>query len=274
MKLIVNGEPYIFQHNCKSNEIGLPMNLQEKKDLLVQNLLDIYAKCRMKASAYPQKKSSFFERIFGGSKIYPDIVIDDFHGSKGRKAYYYVLPKGNTLDISKIPAEIQDSWVKIIYGSVFCLDKQQPELYVKGCSYASQYISEAIFPRQNNSQCTPKATDKELAEIYTKAWSSLDISSLYSILDKDFHYDNDSVFDDMSSRDEYLDYLKGKFNALQRTKSIVKVQMGRNGETGGWATIVKQIQNDVTPIVCGFFLEFSNGLIKSISNREMDLPNF
>ena len=71
-----------------------------------------------------------------------------------------------------------------------------------------------------------------------------------------------------------LDYLKGKFNALQRTKSIVKVQMGRNGETGGWATIVKQIQNDVTPIVCGFFLECSNGLIKSISNREMDLPNF
>lgn len=274
MKLIVNGEPYIFQHSCKSNEIGLHMNLQEKKELLINNLLDIYAKCGMNAEAYSKKSSSFLERLFKSNKIYPDIVIDDFHASKGSKAYYYVLPKGETLDISKIPAEIQNSWVKIIYGSVFCLDKQQPELYIKGCSYASQYISEAIFPRQNNSQCTPKTTDRELAEIYTKAWANLDISNLHSILDKDFHYDNDSIFDDMSSRDEYLEYLRGKFNSLHKTKSIIKVQLGRNGETGGWATIVKQMQNDGTPIVCGFFLECSNGLIKSISIRQMDLPNY
>ena len=100
------------------------------------------------------------------------------------------------------------------------------------------------------------------------------MTNLYQILDKDFHYDNDSIFDDMASRDEFLDYLKGKFNTLRKTKSVIKVQLDKNGETGDWATIVKQIQNDGTPIVCGFFLKCSNGLINSISIREMDLPNF
>lgn len=273
MKLIMNGEPYIFHHNCNINEKGLQMNFEEKRELLINNLLDIYGKCGMDAQAYQNHNLSFWKKIFN-NKIYPDIVINDFHSSKGCKAYYYVLPKGSTLDINRIPTEIQGSWVKIIYGSVFCLDKQQSDLYIKGCSYASQYFSEAVFPKQNNSLCTPKSSDKELAEIYTKAWVELDITNLYQILDKNFHYDNDSIFDDMASRDEYLDYLKGKFNTLRKTKSVIKVQLGKNGETGDWATIVKQIQNDGTPIVCGFFLKCSNGLINSISIREMDLPNF
>lgn len=274
MKLISNGEPYIFQHQCSSKEKGLQMNLDEKKELLVNNLLDIYAKCGMKAQAYKHTHTSFLGKLFGSNKIYPDIIIEDFHGSKGCRGYYYVLPKGSSLDTDRIPTDIQNSWVKIIYGSVFCLEKQQADLYVKGCSYASQYISEAVFPKQTNSLCTPKSTDKELAEIYTKAWADLDVSELPPILDKDFHYDSDVVFDDMASREEYMEYLKGKFNTLRRTKSITKVQLGRNGESGDWATIIKQIQNDGSPIVCGFFIKCSHGLIKSIAVREMDLPNF
>lgn len=148
MKFIRNSEPYVFQHECSQREKGLQMNFAEKKELLVNNLLDIYGQCGTKAEIYKKPNKSFLAKIFtkGDSVVYPDIVINDYHGTKGDTAYYYVLPKGSTLDPNKMPKEIQDSWVKIIYGSVFCLEKQVPDLYVKGCSYVSQYISEAVFP--------------------------------------------------------------------------------------------------------------------------------
>lgn len=78
----------------------------------------------------------------------------------------------------------------------------------------------------------------------------------------------------MASRDEYIDYLVGKCNVLKRTQSIQRVQLGRNGATGGWAVLIKQIQNGGTPIVYGFFIESKNGRIISVEVHEMDLPNF
>ena len=116
--------------------------------------------------------------------------------------------------------------------------------------------------------------DRELAEKYAAAWQNLDADSLSDILDKDFHYVNDSIFDEMSSREEYLDYLRGKFSVLRRTQSIQRVQLGRNGESGGWAVLIKQIQNDGSPIVCGYFVNSVAGRIKSVEVHEMDLPDF
>ena len=69
MKLIMNGEPYIFHHNCNINEKGLQMNFEEKRELLINNLLDIYGKCGMDAQAYQNHNLSFWKKIFN-NKIF------------------------------------------------------------------------------------------------------------------------------------------------------------------------------------------------------------
>lgn len=279
MRLIRNGEPAVFEHFCSASEKGKIMNDLEKRDFLVEDLLNTYKLCGMKVRLCEKPRQSFFAKLFGkkSNAFFPDIEIEDFMQSKGKRAYYIVLPKGtdiSNLDVSSFPEHIRNSYVKVIFGSVFCLEEQKPELYKKGSHFVAQYISKAITPIQKNEPLPKIFTDKELAEIFADAWQNLDTSQLKQVLDKDFHYSNDSVFDDMASREEYLDYLNGKFKTLRRTLSIKRVQLGRNGENGDWATIVKQIQTDGTPIVCGFFIKSSNGRIKSVEIREMDLPNF
>lgn len=278
MKLIINSEPYVFEHKCSNSERTKLMTFQEKKQLLIDNLLDVYSKCGTEAYAYPKPKVSVWSRFAGitNNTQYPDIVINNYHGLKGVTAYYYVFPKGEEeqIDLERIPEEIKSSWVKIISGSVFCLESQRPDYYIKGYHYVAQYESKAILPAQENLPLSQILTDKELAIVYTEAWKKLDTSRLVELLDKDFHYQSDVVFDDMSSREEYLDYLNGKFRTLRRTLSIQRVELGRNGENGEWTTLVKQIQSDGTPIVCGFFIKSDNGRIKSVHVHEMDLPEF
>ncbi|MCQ2145916.1 MAG: hypothetical protein MJZ16_00190 [Bacteroidales bacterium] len=255
------------------------MTEQEKREFLVQNLLDIYRRCNMSASRCEKPSLSFFDKLKGKTipSYYPDIVINNYHGTKGLTAYYIVLPKGTSvgnIDMKQLPDYMRSSYVKIIYGSVFCLEEQEPERYKKGCHFAAQYKSQAVNPIQVNNPLPRVCNDQELASLYAQAWQNLDARLLKDYLDKDFHYSNDSVFDDMASRDEYLDYLVEKFNVLRRTQSIKRVQLGRNGATGGWAVLIKQIQNDGMPIVCGFFIESKNGRILSVEVHEMDLPNF
>lgn len=277
MKFIRNGEPYIFTHKCKANEVGTQMNINEQKQMLVDNLLDIYGQCGTKAKRFQSPKKSFWNRLFGNNNIiYPDICIEDFHQGKGEKAYYYILPQNSNIIINKenVPCELKDSWIKVIYGSVFCMETHTPDVYIKGGSYASMYTSKALYPEQNNDNCTPIHSDQKLAKIFADAWVKLDIEPLYNIMDKDLHYDNDSVFDDMSSRAEYLTYLKSKFDIIRKLNSIKRVQLGRMGQDGDWMVVVKQILTNGEPIVCGLFIKTSKGLIKSISIREMDLPNF
>lgn len=279
MKFIQNGEPYVFEHKCSKTEKGQIMSDPEKREFLVNNLLDIYGRCNMAASRCLKPTLSFFDKIRGKKipSIYPDIVIDNYHGTKGAKAYYIVLPKGTSLNgfnIEDIPQHMRGSYIKVIYGSVFCLEDQTPEIYKKGCHFAAQYLSQAINPPQVNGPLPNQYNDKELAELYAESWLKLDSSLLSDYLDKDFHYMNDSIFDDMSSRQEYLDYLEGKFKTLRRTQSIKKVQLGRNGESGSWIVLIKQIQDDGSSIVCGFFISSRYGRIVSIEVHEMDLPDF
>ncbi len=278
MRLMINSEPYVFKHKCSNTERFEEMTRQEKKQFLIDNLLDIYKKCRMDAQAYPKPTVSFLSKLAGitNNIQYPDIVINNYHTNKGETAYYYVFPRGEeeSIDIERVPEEMKSSWVKVISGSVFCLEQQRPDYYIKGYHYVAQYESTAILPSQENLPLTKSYSDKELAIIYTEAWKQLDTSRLIEILDKDFHYQSDIVFDDMSSRDEYLDYLNAKFRNIKKTPSIKRVELVRNGESGEWTTLVKQIQSDGTPIVCGFFIKSEDSRIKSIGVHEMNLPDF
>ena len=278
MKFIQNSEPVVFMHHCDLTEKGQKMTEQEQRNLLVNNLMDIYARCAMKASLCQKPKLSFIDKLTGRKNLdfYPDIQIRDFHGGS-ESAYYIILPKGtpiDTIDTTQLPKQMQDAYIKVIFGSVFCLDTQTPDQYIKGAHYVAQYESKAILPKQENQPLEQILSDKELAEVYVNAWETFDTSKLEKILDKDFHYLSDFVFDDMASRDEYLTYLKEKFATMKRVNNVLKVQLGRNGENGEWMALVKTMLNNGKTSVAGFFIKSQAGRIKSINLYELDLPNF
>lgn len=253
------------------------MNEHESRQLLIDNLLDIYRKCGMDAIQY-KRNVSFFQKIFGSkdSTDYPDICIRNFRGDKGKCAYYYVRKKGDApnININSLPAEIKSSWVKIIFGSVFCLEEQTPDIYMKGKNYAAQYKSQAVLPLQNNIALPRMLSDKELAQILASSYQNLDNSIVAPYLDKDMHYDNDSIFDDMASREEYIYYIDCKFKMWKENHSIKKVQLGRMGENGKWSVLIKQVDKYGIPTVVALITDSAYGRITNISIRLMDLPDF
>lgn len=274
MTFMQNEEPFVFGHECPPKQKGQMMTESEKREFLVRNLLDIYGRCGMSAHRCSKPPLSLFDRLKGKAvpAFYPDIAIDHFHGEHGQTAYYIVLPEGTDIDIDteQLPEHIKNSYLKIIYGYVFCLDEQKPGLYKKGCSFVAQYKSKAVLPFQTNNPLSETLDAKELASLYANAWKRFDASILKDWLDKDFHYSSDCVFDDMASRDEYLDYLTGKFNTIRAAKSIKSVRVGRKGEPGLWPVIITQILDNGELESSCFLVRSRDGRIMSVSVHQME----
>ena len=64
-------------------------------------------------------------------------------------------------------------------------------------------------------------TQKELAEVVAKAWNTLDVKHIEPYLSDDYIYDSFWVLETMKGKENYIDYLKGKFDAIKKTGSKV-----------------------------------------------------
>ena len=71
-------------------------------------------------------------------------------------------------------------------------------------------------------------TNLELVEIYAEAWRKLDVTILEPYLADDFKYSSFYVFDTLG-KEEYLDYLKGKFTAIKASGTEPIVSLGKEG---------------------------------------------
>lgn len=61
-------------------------------------------------------------------------------------------------------------------------------------------------------------------QAFASAWNSLDISPIEHLLDDNFHYSSFWVIEEMTSAEQYLNYLKGKFATIRRTGSEIKAE--------------------------------------------------
>lgn len=65
---------------------------------------------------------------------------------------------------------------------------------------------------------------KELVAIVAKAWASLDAKIIAPFLSKDFEYESFWVFETMKGKNNYTDYLTGKFQAIEKPGNVVAVK--------------------------------------------------
>lgn len=81
-------------------------------------------------------------------------------------------------------------------------------------------------------------TKLQLVEIYATSWQKRDVSILAPYLDDTFSYTSVWVLANLD-REHYLEYLKGKFEAIAESESMVSVSIGSN-TIGMPAVVLKQ----------------------------------
>lgn len=277
MRFFQNGEPFVYRHHCPDNEKGKMMNLDEKREFLVQNLLEIFKQSNIHTiERYPHPTTPLPVEYGGRDwSLIPDIVRTNFGGTN-KKAYYYVVPLGTSLDIDikSLPQEIQDSYVIILYGSVFCLTNDAADFYEKGADYISSFIPSTILPLQENLPIVSGLTDQDLAEIVTRSWQKLDVPGLRAYLDKDFHLYNEYVFDEISSRDEYMMVLERLFHRYRRDNAIEGVKLIFDTNVNEWAVLFKE-RSFLGAIRCGaLYIQSRKGRIVSMRIKKIEQSEF
>ena len=93
-----------------------------------------------------------------------------------------------------------------------------------------------------------------ILQAYAEAFEKTDASIVEPFLKEDFHYSSFNVLEEIDSKQEYLDYLSGKFKAIRRTRAFVTVYVVHDKPN---LLLLMQDGND--PAVLNVVIE--NGLI-------------
>ena len=174
------------------------------------------------------------------------------------------------IDISFINEKIKHDQLRLhdiipvlVIGSLWCFDTDGTQ-NICGGSYAAKYDTISLLP-QKNSPLLVHLNQKQLVEKVALCWQNLDVNILEPFLDKDFHYTSDAVFYEMSSRREYVDYLRCKFETLKCGSNPIHVQMGRMENSDNFALLLHQGANNQLLLLT---VEAMNGRIKSMRMSE------
>ena len=83
-------------------------------------------------------------------------------------------------------------------------------------------------------------TDIELANIVCQAWNELNAELLEAYISEDFAYESVWVLETMYGKERYLDYLRGKFNAIRSSRSVVKAKVYYQEAIGKHVVVLNQ----------------------------------
>ena len=107
---------------------------------------------------------------------------------------------------------------------------------------------------------------KRITETVCQAWNKLDASLFESILSVNFEYISVWVFETMKGRDRYMDYIKGKFEAIRNGDNPVSAEVIYQEAINKYVVVLNQ---------CGnlFALEptIQNNLLISLWMRPVDM---
>ncbi len=85
-----------------------------------------------------------------------------------------------------------------------------------------------------------KELNKRITETVCQAWIKLDASLYESILSENFEYISVWVFETVKGRDSYLDYIKGKFEAIKNGDNPVSAEVVYQEAIGKYVVVLNQ----------------------------------
>ena len=251
MRLIVNGEPYVYTHKCAGDERkGAPMTPDSVRRFLITALYESFCQCGSNVKIINDnqwkyrkgEKVSFFHGLFSSSlKQQPDLVYrmdGDTHDT-----WFYVMPSKqdiSLIDMKYIAKSVDGMGILpvLVVGDLWCFDTNG-QRNICGASYAAKFETISLLG-DKNAPLPEVLTQKQLVERTALCWKNLDVSIIEPYLDKDFHYTSDAVFYEMSSRHEYIGYLRAKFNTLKDGSNPIGIRIGRMDGSDEFALLLHQ----------------------------------
>lgn len=79
---------------------------------------------------------------------------------------------------------------------------------------------------------TIKTENLSVIKAFEKAWQTLDASIVEPYLVSDFHYESQWVFSAIESKEEYMNYLTGKYNVIRKGNALVEAKIVKEGHNG------------------------------------------
>ena len=269
MRLIKDGEPYIYSHKCTNGEkVGDPLTGERLRQFLIETLYESFRQCN---SNITKINDSWSIDDADSLKQKPDLIYRMSGASSD--TWLYVMPNcddKNLIDLSFINEKINHEKLRLhdiipvlVIGSLWCFETDGTH-YICGGSYAAKYDTISLLPHEDLS-LPVHLSQRQLVEKVALSWQNLDVNFLEPFLDNDFHYTSDAVFYEISSRREYVDYLRGKFETLKRGSNPIHVQMGRMDNSDNFALLLHQGAYNQSLLLT---IEAMNGRIKSMRMSE------
>lgn len=237
MQNIRNGQPVVFQHDCLKNRKGKAMSEKEYNSFLEQMVEKCFSFAKLNLVRLYDAKGNVWNKLFRKAEYNPIFRLPNCLGGEGycdfiiaktNRDYIRILSTDNSKFRNEYTLE-SGNWLKMI--SVNAVNIDHPNEYVNGDHYTIQLVTANMYPQQENFPLGKTVSDNNLVHSVGEAWLHLDADILAPYLDKDFHYSSDFVFTELSSREEYLYYIRGKFQALSEIYSNnIKVKYGINGQ--------------------------------------------
>lgn len=239
MQNIRNGKPVVFTHECPSERKGKVMSHDEYETFLYDMVYKCFSFAELNLVRLPKadEPKGLRSLLFKKKQVSPIYRLPSCLGGDGYCDF--VIAKSvqefddlcflESSDFENTYTKDNGNWLKVIGVNADNVD--HPGECINGDRYTIQIFTKNMYPKQENKPITNPLSDNNIVHQVGEAWRTLDTDVLAPYLDKDLHYSSDFVFTEISSREEYLEYLTGKFDALREEYSNnIKVKYGINSK--------------------------------------------
>jgi hypothetical protein len=275
MRLILNGEPCIYTHKCVVGDVkGSEMSPDTLQHFLVDTLYESFVQCSANVKkvsqegwSYSDNAHGFINNLFNSSlKKSPDIIYK--MDGDDRETWLFVMPRKE--DVSRIDVKFVNKMVVkknilpvLVAGDLWCFETDGQK-NLCGSTFAAKYETISLL-NEFNAVLPQILSQPQLIQKIAESWQKLDASIIEPYLDKDFHYTSDAVFYEMSSRHEYMDYIKAKFHRLEDHSNPIEIQIARIQGTDTAALLLHQSAFNQTLFIS---ITTENGRITSMRMGE------
>jgi len=108
-----------------------------------------------------------------------------------------------------------------------------------------------------------KLTEVEALQAYARMINTLDATHIEPLLADDFHYASQWVFSEIKSKQEFMDYIKPKLEAIRNSGAIAYAEMGEL-ETDWSGPCVVMAQGSKDNLVSIVIAQVRDGCIKRL----------
>ena len=119
---------------------------------------------------------------------------------------------------------------------------------------------------------TSQLTEKEALSIYARMLHTLDTTEFESFLSEDFSYSSQNVLTDMTSRDEFIEYIRPKLEIIKKTKNAVYAELGVCPAYGHTDCLI-MAQGDKSNLLGVAYASVAEGKISGLALCIVPTPN-